>query len=261
VLLTSCLSAQCRFENHAFQTGEKLRYDLYFNWQFVWVKAGRVSMTISPCRQSSYKNDLQCDLLFEGNEKYKSAFTMNDTLVAIYSPDIVPRYFRKGALEGKRYTVDEVNYSYQGGQNHVLLNRWNSKGELQSTRKSSDECLFDMLSLLARARCINTNGLKKDQRITFNLCSGRSVEKETLVYRGKQNVKANDKNTYRCLVLSVLDYKEKKRDKELLRFYVTDDANHVPIRIDFFLRFGTAKAFLSKSEGLRNPVGAIIKSK
>jgi hypothetical protein len=35
----------------------------------------------------------------------------------------------------------------------------------------------------------------------------------------------------------------------------------VPIRIDFFLRFGTAKAFLSQSEGLRNPVGAIIKSK
>jgi hypothetical protein len=49
------------------------------------------------------------------------------------------------------------------------------------------------------------------------------------------------------LVFSLLDYEEKNHDEELLRFYVTDDARHMPVRIDFYLRFGTAKAYLAKS--------------
>ncbi len=32
---------------------------------------------------------------------------------------MAPMYFRKGAREGKRYTVDEVFYSYSGGKCHV----------------------------------------------------------------------------------------------------------------------------------------------
>ena len=33
--------------------------------------------------------------------------------------DMAPMYFRKGAHEGKRYTVDEVFYSYSGGRCHL----------------------------------------------------------------------------------------------------------------------------------------------
>jgi hypothetical protein len=52
---------------------------------------------------------------------------------------------------------------------------------------------------------------------------------------------------------------EGKEEKEIITFYVTDDANHMPVRIDMFLRFGTAKAFLSSAKGLRNPSTSIIK--
>ena len=31
-------SAQCEAKNDAFQSGEHVMYDLYFNWKFVWVK-------------------------------------------------------------------------------------------------------------------------------------------------------------------------------------------------------------------------------
>jgi hypothetical protein len=45
----------------------------------------------------------------------------------------------------------------------------------------------------------------------------------------------------------VISYIEKdgKKDKEIVRFYVTDDSKHIPIRLDLFLRFGSAKAFFS----------------
>ena len=43
VSLTSQLNAQCTFKNTAFKSGEFLYYNLYYNWKFVWVKAGYVS--------------------------------------------------------------------------------------------------------------------------------------------------------------------------------------------------------------------------
>ena len=38
-------NAQCEAKNDAFQSGEHVMYDLYFNWKFVWVKAGIASLT------------------------------------------------------------------------------------------------------------------------------------------------------------------------------------------------------------------------
>ena len=36
--------------------------------------------------------------------------------------------------------------------------------------------------------------------------------------------------------------------------YVTDDKNHLPVRLDMFLSFGSAKAYLTGFKGLRNPM-------
>jgi hypothetical protein len=57
-------------------------------------------------------------------------------------------------------------------------------------------------------------------------------------------VKGDDGKKYPCLVISYIE-KDGKKDKEIVRFYVTDDSKHIPIRLDLFLRFGSAKAFFS----------------
>ena len=53
---------------------------------------------------------------------------------------------------------------------------------------------------------------------------------------------------------------EKERDeakyKEIVRFYVTDDTNHIPVRLDMFLKFGSAKAFLVSMKGTKGSVAA-----
>jgi hypothetical protein len=105
-----------------------------------------------------------------------------------------------------------------------------------------------MLSILSLARTFNTADYRVGQRIHFPMATGKKVEQQTLVYRGKEDFEANDNNIYRCLVFSLLDYEVQGKDKELLRFYVTDDTRHIPVRIDFYLRFGTAKAFLNSSD-------------
>ena len=57
-------------------------------------------------------------------------------------------------------------------------------------------------------------------------------------------MKADNGTKYDCLVLSYVE-KDGSKDKEIVRFFVTDDAKHIPIRLDLFLKFGAAKAFLA----------------
>ena len=45
LLVNTSVSAQCTFRNTAFKSGEFLTYNLYYNWKFVWVKAGTASMS------------------------------------------------------------------------------------------------------------------------------------------------------------------------------------------------------------------------
>lgn len=258
LLLSLCIQAQCKHENLAFKAGEQLTYDLYFNWKFIWVKAGSAHYkTVSSIYNG--EKSLRTDLIFMGNKRCNAVFPMKDTLMSHMTPDLVPLYFRKGATEGKHYTVDEVWYSYPNNKSCVKQKYLDRHGNWSENSHESSACNYDMLSILSVARSFNTDGYKPGHKILFPMATGKKVEEQVLVFRGTENFKANDGITYRCLVFSLLDYEEKKKEKELLRFFITDDLNHLPMRIDFYLKFGTAKAFYVSGSGLRNPQTSIVK--
>lgn len=116
-----------------------------------------------------------------------------------------------------------------------------------------------MLSMLLRARSFDASTYKKGEKIRFIMADGDDMEEQVLVFRGKDKFKMENTGiTYRCLVFSFVEYEDNK-EKEVITFYVTDDANHLPVRLDMYLRFGTAKAFLTGVRGTRNPLTSIIK--
>lgn len=260
--LTSLLYAQCPAENKAFKAGERLTYDLYFNWKFVWVKAGTAYYTTRAAIYNG-KEGLRTDLISLSNKRCSAVFPMKDTIMAYTTTDLVPLYYRKGASEGGRYTVDQVWYSYPNNKIKLKQSCLNAKGKLSEYAAERSDCVYDMASMLSLARSFNGEvySKKKGQRFTFNLASGHDVKEEILEYNGRKNWKANDGVTYRCLIYTLIDDEDEKKERKLLTFYITDDDNHLPVRIDFYLKFGTAKAFLTKSENLRNPQTSIVKKK
>jgi len=251
-------SAQCKYPNTAFNPGETLNYDLYFNWKFIWVKVGSTHFSV---RSSTYNGTeaLRTDILFKSNKTCEAIFPMRDTLISYTTPELEPLYFRKGALEGKRYTVDEVWYSYPNGKTQMKQRYRSHEGVWTDRQASSDDCVNDMLNILLLARSKDYSKMKAGQRIYYKMVTGKRLSDQILIYKGIEEFKANDKHIYRCLVFSLLDDKEKKKEKELLRFYITDDENHLPVRIDFYLKFGSAKAYFLNGKGLRHPMKAVLK--
>ena len=253
-------SAQCEAKNDAFQTGEHVMYDLYFNWKFVWVKAGLASLTTNATTYHS-EPAFRINLLALGSKRADFFFKMRDTLTCITSQDLVPLYFRKGAEEGKRYTVDEVKFSYQNGKCIVDQQR-TLRGNTDKHHDEMPVCVYDMLSILLQARSYDPTEYKPGQKILVSMATGRAVEKQTLIYRRKENYKAENGVTYRCLVFSLVEYVgEEKKEKEVITFYITDDRNHLPVRLDMYLNFGSAKAFLTDIKGNRHPLTSIVKER
>ena len=111
----------------------------------------------------------------ERNHKVDDFFVLRDTLLSYTGTDMSPMYFRKGAREGKRYTVDEDFYSYSGGKCHVKMHRKHNDGSHSWKKVSYDDCVFDMLNIFLRARSFDPANWKKGYVVKFPIVDGDGV--------------------------------------------------------------------------------------
>ena len=251
------VSAQCTYKNTAFKSGEYLSYNLYYNWKFVWVKAGTASMSTVETTYAG-KKAWRASLTTRGNNKVDEMFVLRDTLLCYSSLDLAPLYYRKGAREGSHYTVDEIFYSYPNQKCAVKMHRQHNNGTHTWKKNEFSDCVFDMLNMFIRARSFNPTDWKKGHTINFSIADGNGRTPAQIVYRGKSNIKGDNGVKYRCLQLSYLE-KENGKFKRIVDFYVTDDQNHIPVRLDMFLKFGSAKAFVVGIKGNKNPITSVVK--
>ena len=252
-----CLSlpigAQNIKQTPAFRSGETLKCNFYFNWKFIWVKAGGASLiirdTIFNGQRAQYMS-----LLSTTNSAADAFFPMRDTLTTIFTSDLRPLYFRKASAEGKHYYLNQVWYSYCD-DGKVKVSQFFRRNNEQPKYKEEyvNKQVYDMMSLLAYARTLDFSSLKKGQRLTFPVATGKRITNQHLIYRGKKRTKSDDGHDYDCLLVSLVEEKDGK-EREIINFHVTNDDNHLPILLDLALNFGSAKARLSHKSGLLYPL-------
>ena len=235
----------------AFQSGEILQYSLYYNWRFIWVKAGSATMSIA---RTSYNSvpAYRTRLLMRGSKEADGYFVLRDTLLSYTACDnLRPLYYSKNDMEGSAYRSREVWYSYPSRKCRVKQSYTRKDGRITEKDELFSSQVYDMLSIMLKARNYDTSGWTPGKRIHFLMTDGNGVDSQTLIYRGKQRIKMKDsRKTYRCLKLSFVETNDK--EKEVITFFVTDDSNHIPVRLDMYLRFGSAKAFLVGSRGVKS---------
>lgn len=248
----------CGIDNNAFQSGEYLSYDLYFNWKFVWVKVGSASMSTVLSRYKG-QNAYRASLITRTGEKLDNVFMLRDTLLSYCSTNLEPLYYRKGAREGDRYYVDELWYSYNSPDAlNLKMHRIDRHGEHKWKDERLDDCVYDMMSIFLRARNFDTSGLKKGDVIPLPMSDAKGIIDSWLTYQGRENFEIEGTGKkFRCQVFSFME-REDGKESEIIKFYITDDANRIPVRLDMFLKFGTAKAFLKGYKGVKNPMTSRI---
>lgn len=258
LLLVVCnvtMWAQAPVTNTAFQNGEVLKYTLRFSIGPAWMDVGTAEWRV---QSGSYdgKTGHKVTVRTMTNSRADKFFVLRDTMVTYVTHQLVPLYFDKRGREGKRQKRDWVKYSYSGGK--CKINSWHRTD--QNTPKtcnySSTTCAYDMVSMMIRARSMDASKWQNGHRENFILADGKKCTKQAFIYRGKKTITLDGTKTkYRCLVFSYMDTEDGKTT-ELVKFYISDDANHLPVRLDMNFKFGSAKAFLTSASGLRNAQAA-----
>ena len=119
----------------SFKAGETLECNLYFNWKFVWVRAGEASLIIRDTLFNGQKA-MAMSLLSSTNSRADKFFKMRDTLTTVFTPDMRPIYFHKASFEGKRYYLNQVWYDYSSPDSIKILQSY--RRDQEETQKRTD---------------------------------------------------------------------------------------------------------------------------
>lgn len=239
------VNAQCKLNNSAIETNEHIEYALYFYWGIIWKEAGSATYTTSKTTYQD-KEALKINLLMSTNDVADNFFKMRDTLTSIVSNNLEPLYHRKAAEEGKRYTIDEVFYNYQDNISFAKLKRTWKSGKANEWDEKRNECIYDMLSILCKARTFESSDFKKGERFNIQMATGKEVESLVLEYRGLENIKSEDKETYQCMVYTLLKKEKKNKLKDFISFYLSNDNDKLLVKLKLNLNFGSAQVNLKK---------------
>ena len=159
-------AAQCKFRNTAFKSGEYLSYNLYFNWKFVWVKVGNASMSTVESKYHG-KPAYRSSLITRSSANADKFFVMRDTLLCYNSLQMEPLYFRKGAREGDRYTVDEAFFSYPGGKTHLKQHQQKNNGTHVWHESKPTECTSRHAEHLPQSTLVQSRRMEEGQPHPF----------------------------------------------------------------------------------------------
>ncbi len=246
--------SQCYVENKAFSSGEIANYHVYYNWHFIWLKAGKVTFCVKDKGDewfiSAYGNT------FNG---YDKLMTVRDTFeVNINKKLFRPNYFRRITKEGST----EAQYQYWFDYENKNIKCKVIKGEDGLPEYSNlylQDCVADVLTMVYKARNIDFSKYKKGDKIPIRMLIDAKIHDLYIKYLGIEEVKDRSNRKFRCLKFSPLLVPGSIfKSGEDMTVWVTDDKLRAPIIVEAKVLIGSVKAVFLNASGMRNPIEAEI---
>ena len=112
----------------------------------------------------------------------------------------------------------------------------------------------DVISAVYCARNLDYTGYKVGDKIPFNMFFGSEVYNIYIRYAGKETVKTKYGNVRTIILKPLLLKGDTFKGGEDMTVWVTDDNNHVPVKIESKLSVGSIKVDLANYQNLRYPL-------
>jgi hypothetical protein len=245
--------------NHAFQAGEKISYTVFYNViGIIYINAGTATFTTT---NETMQNSEVYHVIGEGatNSKYDWIFKVRDRYETYFNAsDLKPLKFQKHISEGKYNKHEDVTFNQQ--TNTVIT----SKGVY-----AVPENVQDVISIMYYARDINYGQYQTGDRIPISMFIDNKVYKMYIHYVGRETIKTKY-GKFNAIKLKPLLLKGNtvEDDEKLLEgsvfegsekmtIWVTDDSNHIPVRIESPIAVGRVKVDLMQYENLKYSLTAL----
>ena len=248
----------CEMENKTFASGENLSYKVYYNWNFVWLAAGRTNFTV--------KNEI-----LNGEDVYHlkaigQTFKSYDPFYKVR--DYYDSYIDKETLLPKKY----IRQIYEGGYtkyNEVTYDQTNqlaysnigkSKESTHPVEIEMNSCKHDILSILYYLRNLDFTEYDKGDIIPVSIMIDNEQWDLSVTYLGKEVKRVKGIGKYNTIRLRPQLISSHAFDgDEIMDVYVSDDQNRIPLLIESPLTVGKLKAVLVQYDGLKYDLDCKIK--
>jgi len=243
-----------------FKEGEMLKYDVNFKWGLVMMKAGTANYDI---KKSFFENNptYKATLDFRTTSFFDGIFKIRDTLISHVSTDLEPLYHIRKVNEGKTRFWEEVFIkTYSANFTKARVKKQNTEMVKFDTIIVANNAGYDMLSIFMFARTLDYSQLTPEQTFRISSFIGKDKVNITAHYKGQSVVEKGDNIKYRAhlLVIDIVD-EAFKESKNAMEIWVSDDKNHVPLKIKAKLRIGAAEANLTSWQNLKYPLTSEIR--
>ena len=255
---SSKIYGQCNVKNDVFQSGEKIYFEGYYNWAFIWLNAGYVTFSVDEIVKNRDKL-LKISAIGGSYKGYDKIFKIRDTIEVIVDPiTIEPLEYKQITYEGS-YTAEHY-YKFDKINRKVNMRIRRDKAPLEIKTIAWPQCSYDVLSMAYSARTIDFSKYKVDDKIPMNLIVDGENHELYIRYKGVEVVKNREGKSFRCLKFTPLLVEGTIFNKgEDMTVWVTDDKNRVPIIVEAKILIGSVKAIYTHAEGLKYPMEAEIK--
>lgn len=227
----------------AFKSGESLKYLLYYGW----VKGGEATMTVQEkvhgnkkvyhAQARAYTIGM-ASKLYSVNDVYESYFDMKTCLPVRSVRSIAENSYR-------HYNEVEFNHA----ENTIV--------SLMSGKKSVPENIFDVVSAFYYARNELFGTLKVGDTVKFVTYFEDGPYPIAVRFRGYENL-TTKAGKFKAMKFSpIVEVGRIFDTPDDMTFWVSDDENTIPLRIQFELMIGSLKCDLVDYEGLVHKIAKI----
>jgi hypothetical protein len=234
--------------NHAFMAGEYLEYRVNYGVAGIHLTTGGVASFTTTLEKFQGKDVYH--LVGEGKTSafYDKFFKVRDKYESyIDTATLQPYKFIRDVNEGGYKTYENVSFIKAA---HTAITN--------TGVYSVPDCIQDVLSAIFYARNIDFSSHKVDDKIPFNMFLDRRVYPLYVRYLGKEVIRTSY-GKFRTIKFRPLLVKGTMFEGgEKMTVWVSDDPNHIAVRIESPITVGKVSVDMSKHRGLRYPLTSLI---
>jgi len=238
----------CKTSNTSYKSGEKLTFHAYYNMGFIWIYAGNAVFSV---QSTMYNGRKVYHVVGDGRtaKSYEWFYKVRDLYESyIDQESLLPLHHIR--------SVNEGNLSYK---HDIIFDRGSNVATTAPGNKYAiPQCTQDVVSAIYFARNIDYSRYRPGDKIPFDMFLDDKVYSLYIKYMGKEKV-TTKRGTFNSIkIVPLLIGGTMFKEGEGMAVWVSDDKNHLPLRVSSPIVIGSVKADLMEYENLQNPFSSLI---
>jgi hypothetical protein len=234
--------SQCFFTNTAFKNGEKIEYDIKYNFGFISIDAGFVSFEVD---STALNGKPVYKFISKGSsyEKYDWIYKVRESYVSYaYCTPLKPISYTRNSLEGSYFSIEQYNFDYPDKK--VFSKIQNSNTLLTRDTLPLSNYTYDLLTAIYAFRNFDFEKLQVNQRVPLAVVIDNKCESLYFRMMGKEDFVSNKKKIPCYRIKASMLEGTIFHAGEQTEIWVTELSPHIPIYIEAEILVGTVKAYL-----------------